>query len=416
MYDQSFNLKSIERTIRKSDFYKLHFLKNEAEKAKVISSAHTRSIEGFKDFSAFSSNKIRGKTVVSVKSFSDELLVRKINLNIVTKAKIRPLDRDSIVANVGNLLAEGVQYRVYRLDIKSFYETISASQVTAALDDVASLSLATKQYVQQILRHYHSSGGSGVPRGLSISGALSELVLRNFDRRMTGDSEVFFYSRYVDDIIIITSGDENRRRFTRWIRSSLPAGLSLNEKKQHIIERAKVIVEKGAPSIPKEVSFEFLGYEFKVIESGSDGKKPRIVKLDLAPSKVKKIKTRLLKSLLSYTQDKDFDLLSDRILFLCSNFSVMDADRERKRLAGIYHNYHRVLPGGSDALRDLELFFQKVVSSGYGRVCDPFFTSTTASQRRELLRYSFIRGHSTPVYYHFSEKRISKIQRCWRYV
>lgn len=416
MYDQSFNLKSIERTIRKSDFYKLHFLKNEAEKAKVVSAAHTRSIEGFKDFSAFSSSKIRGKIVVSVKSFSDELLIRKINLNIVTKAKIRPLDRDSIVANVANLLAEGVQYRVYRLDIKSFYETISASHVTRAMDDVTSLSLATKKYVQQILHHYQSSGGSGVPRGLSISGALSELILRDFDRRVTGDSEVFFYSRYVDDIIIITSGNENRRRFTNWIRSSLPAGLSLNEKKQHIIERAKVVVEKGAPVIPKETAFEFLGYEFKIIESGNDGKKPRIVRLDVAPSKVKKIKTRLIKSLLSYLKDKDFDLLSDRILFLCSNFSVMDADRERKRLAGIYHNYHRVLPGGSDALRNIELFFQKVVSSGYGRVCDPFFTSTTASQRRELLKCSFIRGHSEPVYYHFSEKRISKIQRCWRYV
>lgn len=61
MYDQSFNLKSIERTIRKSDFYTLHFLKNEAEKTKVVSAAHTRSMEGFKDFAAFSSTRFEAK-------------------------------------------------------------------------------------------------------------------------------------------------------------------------------------------------------------------------------------------------------------------------------------------------------------------------------------------------------------------
>jgi hypothetical protein len=422
MYDQSFNANSLDREIRKSDFRKYRALHNESERQKHVLDACGRGTTGFTDLSAFAISSIRGKNVVKIPKFSDELTLRKINENITKIAKIRKADRDSIIANIEVLLTEGVQYRIYRLDIKSFYESISFSEVSKRIESVKLLSLPTKRHILDILRCYQAAGNSGIPRGLSVSATISELVLSDFDKSVSSHTEVFFFSRYVDDMILITSGEENKRKFVKWIKSILPQGLILNDKKQLIRERARVYTEKGAAPLTitttePSIDFEFLGYHFKITDHPkNDGKKPRVVDLDIAPTKVTKIKTRIIKSLLSYAKNKDFELLEDRISFLCSNFSVIDADRDRKRLAGIYHNYHRVTYEKSEALPFLDNYLTKVITSGQGRACHLFFCNTKDSQRRKLLQWSFRRGHEKKIYVHFSDKRLSEIQRCWKYV
>lgn len=422
MYDQSFNESSLSREIRKSDFRKYRALHNDSERQKQIADACARAKDGFTDLSAFTISTIKGKCVVKTSRFSDELTLRKINANILKLTGIRMLDRDSIISNIEALLSEGIQYRVYRLDIKNFYESISLTNISSRIESIKLLSSPTKRHILDILRCFQVSGQTGIPRGLSVSATLSELILSDFDKKISSHVEVFYFSRYVDDIILITSGEENRRKFTKLIKSSLPTGLTLNSKKQIIAERSRVFSEKdAAPQAinTKElaIDFEFLGYKFKVKEQTSnDGKKPRIVDLDIANTKVNKIKTRIIRSLLSYVNDKNFELLENRISFLCSNFSVIDADRDRKRLAGIYHNYHRISHEKSEALSELDLFLKKVITSRHGRACHLFFRNTNDAQRRRLLQWSFRRGYEKKIYLHFSEKRLSEIQRCWKYV
>src|SRR6185437_14507468 len=55
------------------------------------------------------------------------MTLRKIALNILRKSRIRQPDRQSIVANLKSLLTEGVPFRLYRLDIRSFYESLDTS-------------------------------------------------------------------------------------------------------------------------------------------------------------------------------------------------------------------------------------------------------------------------------------------------
>lgn len=422
MYDQSFNENSLDREIRKSDFRKHRTLHDEQHRKKHVMDACERVKLGFKEHNALKISVIQGKPVSKITKFADELVLRKLNANIIKLCKTRTSDRDSIVSNIEVLLAEGIQYRVFRLDIKSFYESIPKLEILNRIERVKLLSLPTKRHLFDLIQRYHDDGHKGMPRGLSVSATISELVLSDFDKAVSAHREVFFFSRYVDDMIIITSGNENRRKFVKWIRSVLPDGLILNDKKQLIRERARVVKEKGGPPLAittnnPSISFEFLGYNFKVTDpTGGDAKKPRQVDLDIAPTKVNKIKTRIANSLIAYSKDKDFELLVDRVSFLCSNFSVVDADRDRKRLAGIYHNYHRVISNKSEALVDLDKYLMKIITSGFGNVSDAFFTNTSLSQRRQLLQWSFFRGHSKKIYIHFSEPRLSEIQRCWKYV
>ncbi|MEB0040891.1 antiviral reverse transcriptase Drt3a, partial [Pseudomonas sp. MH10] len=230
---------------------------------------------------------------------------------------------------------------------------------------------------------------------------------------------VFFYSRYVDDIIIITSGNEDESKFMNLASRFLPPGLQLNTQKTNVRHASQDIKPYKQNTVaPSEIlTFEFLGYQLTVREPLKTAERSqfRDVWLDIARSKVNKIKTRITRSLISYCKDGNYDLLETRLSFLTSNFSVLDADRERKRLAGIYYNYHRVDMEKSEALTELDHYFRQAILSGYGKVFDEFFCKTTVAQRRQLLRFSFSRGFREKTFLYFSRYNLKLVQECWNY-
>lgn len=418
MYDQSYNLVSLSRMLRKSDFLNSPRFRSQNIRSQTILDAVERADHGFANLPFLSKTKVKNKFIYRITNFSDELVLRKINANIKKYIKIPSASRDSIIANIKNLLSEGVSYRIYRLDVKSFYESFNTSETIASILNIPKLSPLTKRMVGDILRQYSNSGGLGLPRGLALSATLSEIMMLPFDTKIRLIPEVFFYSRYVDDIIIITSGNEVESKLIESISESLPTGLYLNDNKTKIQTASKnVLPFKGTPPPPDVLAFEFLGYQFTVCEPPkSDDQQPfRIVHLDIADSKVKKIKTRMTRALISYCNNRDFDLLETRLKFLTSNFSVLDADRERKRLAGIFYNYHRVDFDTSRSLKELDNYLKKLALSGNGTVFDDFFCKTTVAQRRRLLKFSFERGFREKTFMHFSRETLKLVQECWIY-
>lgn len=419
MFDQSFNQVSISRTLRKSDFLITPRLRNQTIKSQIITSALDRAGLGFEGYDFLSSTKVKKKTIYRIKNFSDELILRKINKNIQRNMKLPNANRDSIIANIKNIISEGVSYKIYRLDVKSFYESFQFEDVISAIWKIHKLSPATKKMVKDILTHHVRSGGLGVPRGLALSATLSEIMMLPFDKNIRSQPGVFFYSRYVDDIIIISSGNEDGNKFTNLISKLLPKGLQLNEQKTRVRRASQDIKPyKHNTAAPDDVlTFEFLGYQLTVREPVKTNERSpfRDVYLDIAESKVNKIKTRITRSMISYCKDRNIDLLETRLKFLTSNFSVLDADRERKRLAGIYYNYHRVDLEESKALTELDDYIRKAILSGYGIVFDDFFCKTTAAQRRRLLRFSFSRGFREKTFIYFSRNNLKLIQECWTY-
>jgi hypothetical protein len=419
MYDQSFNSVSISRMLRKSDFLNSPRLRNQATRSQTISDAVARAGQGFANLAFLSKTKVKNKLIYRITNFSDELVLRKINENIKRSTKTPTTSRDSIIANIKSLLSEGVSYRVYRLDVKSFYESFNTLEIMDSILNIPKLSPLTKRMVVDILSQHSDSGGLGLPRGLALSATVSEIMMLPFDTKIREMPKVFFYSRYVDDIIIITSGNEAESNLIDSVAASLPTGLYLNNHKTRI-QTAPTNVQpfKSTPPPSNVMEFEFLGYQYSVCEpaKNNDDRQPfRIVHLDIAESKVKKIKTRMTRTLISYCRNRNFELLETRLKFLTSNFSVLDADRERKRLAGIFYNYHRVDPNSSKALKELDNYLKKLALSGHGPVFDEFFCKTTVAQRRRLLRFSFDRGFREKTFMHFSGQTLKLVQECWMY-
>ncbi len=419
MFDQSINQVSISRTLKKSDFLTRPRLRNPIIKSQIITSALDRARLGFDGYSFLASTKVKNKTIYRIKNFSDELILRKINKNIQRHIKLPNSSRDSIISNIKNILSEGVSYKIYRLDVKSFYESFVSENVITLISKIQKLSPTTKKMIKDILNHYNNSGGLGVPRGLALSATLSEIMMLPFDKEIRSQPGVFFYSRYVDDIIIISSGNEDEAKFLKLISKLLPEGLHLNEQKTRICRAHQDIkpYKLNTPTPNDILTFEFLGYQITVCEpfKTKEHSQFRDVHLDIAESKVNKIKTRITRSMISYCKNRNFDLLESRLKFLSSNFSVLDADRERKRLAGIYYNYHRVDVEKSKALTQLDNYMRTATLSGYGVVFDDFFCKTTVAQRRRLVKLSFGRGFREKTFMYFSRKNLKLIQECWLY-
>ncbi|MDR5019814.1 hypothetical protein RF657_15620 [Yersinia rochesterensis] len=142
----------------------------------------------------------------------------------------------------------------------------------------------------------------------------------------------------------------------------------------------------------------------------------RDIQIDISGDKVRKIKTRLVCAFKDFNDSKDFSLLVNRLRFLSSNFSVLDAERERKRLSGIFHNYHMTHVERSKSLVELDLFIKKAVLSGTGKVFSDSYVSLTQMQKYRLLKFSFKRGFQNCHYVYFKADKLKKIQECWKYV
>ncbi|MNN38886.1 reverse transcriptase [compost metagenome] len=198
--------------------------------------------------------------------------------------------------------------------------------------------------IERILQFHSATGGSGIPRGLSLSAVLSEVLMRDFDNSVRKCKNVFHYSRYIDDMIVISSSREQIFEFIENLKHWLPPGLALNSEKTSIINLSDRV---KATSVSEEpLHFEYLGYHFfisnptkKQAGKAKDGDLFRTVTVDIAKSKIKKIKTRISRAFISFLKTGDWELLLDRISYLTNNFSVYNAKAGGKKVAGIHHSY-----------------------------------------------------------------------------
>lgn len=359
------------------------------------------------------------KNVYQLPKIEDELVARKLTQNL-KRFVIPPKEgRTQIVSNLALLLSEGVPYRVYRLDVRSFYESFDRSEVVGALNQLQRLSPQSKNLIEILLKSHAEMGGTGVPRGLSLSAILSDLLMHDFDLLIQSYEDTFYYSRYVDDIVIVTSTRETPDRFIADVKKALPTGLGLNPNKRQIVDaKDKVAPVKPLNSSSAKHNFDYLGYSFLICDPVKQNNKPkngeyhRDVTVDIGLSKVKKLKTRIVRSFLDFSCNGDWSLLQDRIAFLTQNFSVHNPKAGEKKLAGIFHSYP-LLTNEAIALQELDRFLRNAVLSKNGRSISKSSALLNAPQRRQLLKYSFVRGHANKTFVHFHSTRISDIQNCW---
>jgi hypothetical protein len=130
---------------------------------------------------------------------------KQLQYNIKKTCKVRQSNYYNIVNQLKNILFTTFPKYVIKTDIKSFYETINTSKLISKIKEDTPLSIFSKKIITNVLHQYRkiSKSDKGIPRGIRISVYLAEIYMQDFDEYIKFMDNVIFYSRYVDDIIIV---------------------------------------------------------------------------------------------------------------------------------------------------------------------------------------------------------------------
>lgn len=370
---------------------------------------------------------ISGKRGVKFKSIEDRVISRLLVKNIKKSYKIRTVNRNEIIKNLINHLKDGSPYNITRLDIKSFYESIDFNHLLNRINLEGKISRYNINLLHKFKQSLDDKNIKGLPRGISLSATLAELCLQSIDSYFLKRKDVFFYSRFVDDILIIHHGDKiTKQVIVEYFSEQLPKNLELHDKEKLAflnIPRAKAHSNDVQKESAQAQRMEFLGYEFKIhntydhqdlIFSNSNRK----IQVDLSNKKIERIKKRVIKSFLSYVSSNqshsDFILLNDRIKFITGNYPIKDPTSGIKINSGIYYNYQHKNTISECALEKLDNFLRDILfnrGNSFFKRISPYISD---NQKRKISRLNFKNGFHAIRFHTFSYARLKKIKECWK--
>lgn len=338
-----------------------------------------------------------------------DLVLRKMYQNIRNIYYIKQANRDIIIRQIQMLLNSNKNCWIIRLDIKSFYESLNKDSILGNLCNEYRLSPSTVFLLKQLFNAPAIQASTGVPRGLSISSCLSELAMKYFDIEIKQYDGVYYYARFVDDIIVFCTSEDCMKKVWDAIDKKLQnMSLMLNESKS-----CKLSFDDLKSNSKQLV---YLGYSFFIrkIETEKNGKKQTdwVLCTDIASSKVNKIKSRIVKAFVSAKKNGNISLLKDRIKYLTGNYSIQNKDSLLPMKSGIYYNYKRI-DCCSKFLQDLDAFYQNILHCNNRTLGMKLKTKLTKDELESLKKYSFRFGFRHRTYHGFTPEQIHNIKKCW---
>lgn len=348
---------------------------------------------------------INGYDKDSLDGIVQDLIIRKIYENIKRIYKIKQANRNRIIKQLVVLLKDTYPSFIIRLDIKKFYESINRDKVILKLiDDIRlnhhSISLIKRIFSNPMIKT------SGLPRGISLSSILSELYMKKIDNSIRHFDGIYYYERFVDDIIIFCNGQENFKKIQDKVCTLLyNQGLKLNYNKKQFLN--DLYLNQGK-------KLTYLGYSFKTSKPDRNTHTCNILETELAAAKVKAFKTKITKSFVHFTKSGNYDLLKQRIKFLTGNYWVSNPSDLRSIRAGIYYNYSLLSSSKLDQLKDLDHFYQHILHCKTGKLGSILKIKLSNSNINELEHFGFHAGWEKRILSYFTPAQIGVIKSCWR--
>lgn len=171
----------------------------------------------------------------------DVLILRKLNDNIKRIYKDEQANRRVIISQITTLLPDACPFWILRTDIAKFYESVDRVRIYDKLQNDARLSYFSLWLIKKIFAHRLVNASTGLPRGIGISSTLSEIYMRKFDRHIRGCRGVYFYSRFVDDILIFSNHEESLEQIRNNMDEHLEGGLKQNKSKTKIYNGSEIL-------------------------------------------------------------------------------------------------------------------------------------------------------------------------------
>ena len=417
MSRQAFSEKNLDTVFKYRKKQSIAVTKKESQIS--FSEIENRINDNNYQFGNFSSFKIKNNDIYQAKLLDDDVVISKLDYNIRSIYKVKQKDRHTIVKQILSLLKEHTPKYIYRLDIRRFYESVDIEKVCERLVSDNILSSQSEYVTLEYLKTIKGSAIKGLPRGIGLSATLSELYMKGFDKDISNNQSVIYYTRFVDDILVIAS---KRLNIKNEIISYLPKPLELNWSKTKVTKIMRCHCDEvcKCPSVcicwnkcqcgklpENKKSFSYLGYEFEFPEVIHDKNHSKKVHVGLSKSKFNRTKNRIHLSFKDYEINGNFKLLNNRIRFLTGNHCL---SRTKSRTdiikSGVYYNYIHldVLDRYDELDKCLDVYINSWKST---KVC------LNDKHKNELRKYSFVSGFKNKITTKFSASQLNKIKGCW---
>uniref|UniRef100_UPI001CE23503 hypothetical protein n=1 Tax=Musicola keenii TaxID=2884250 RepID=UPI001CE23503 len=145
----------------------------------------------------------------------------------------------------------------------------------------------------------------------------------------------------------------------------------------------------------------------------------RSITITLADDKIRKIKTRIIHSLLDRCYgtepvDKKSDLLRKRINILSGNYPIMsNKGRNGTLKGGIY--YSNRLVNNPGIFKEINLFLKKSMFSKSRNSFGMGMQSIPEHEKLEICNIDFKAGFQNKKYINISNQEMQEIKKCWEH-
>lgn len=342
--------------------------------------------------------------------FSSREVMRELRL------RTNPLrGRDYIISGLKQTLDKKFEHHLYRTDICSFFENVSHEYLLKKLESESGISQITLQLIRKLLSEYaaltddKTDTKRGIPRGVSISSQLSELYLRDVDNAITYSSNVLYYARFVDDIVIVTATSGAMNQAKDRLEGDIESlGLELAPSDSAKCADIDIYCDSKTGAVHTN-SFTFLGYKFK--RAKDDDNSP-FTQVCMSEAKIDRLKNRMQASFKAWqrktTEGKACNggadsLLLQRIRFLTGNTRISG---KKNVLVGIYFSNSNLSDEGVGELEKLDEELKSLIES---------YIHESNKLRDRLNECSFISGYRTREYIRFTPNKLNLISQIWKW-
>ena len=207
-------------------------------------------------------------------------LDRAFHIKYASRSKIINLLFNTLVAtkNMNDFV-------IVRADFKSFFDSVKSEYVYEKYILPSIIKREDKQLLEKYVENFKYCYA-----GLCLSNGMTEIVCKDFDivlKARLSEYGVFFYERYVDDMLIMFNNYISENRIKNIIRETIievfgscPVRLSSSPGKFSYISRRNLVSSQN---------FNFLGYEFFILKT-VNGRRDEIIDFEYGIAEKKRTK------------------------------------------------------------------------------------------------------------------------------
>lgn len=306
-----------------------------------------------------------GNKPVSIYSIKNDaasfFAMKQLQHNIYRSFNVKQSNRYQIVKQLKLILSDSFPKYVVRTDIRNFYESVPQYLLLKTINENSLLSPKSKSLIGNLIYQYNYltnqhnkelSMRSGIPRGAGASAYLAELYMKSIDNEIQSLDDVVYYSRFVDDIVIIfipkRQQADNKYKYLSQVKDIIN-GKGLDLKDGSVPDEESKTHEYNLITKNHSGELNYLGYRYIINNS-------KLVDIKLSKNKKDKYKDRIEKIIDRFFIDSNFDskeahkLLIHRLNFITKNTKLY---RPKKGLIGIYYT-NSLIDKNCECLKELD--------------------------------------------------------------